>query len=262
MPLDIRDLGELTRLLQEHPEWREPLRSLLLTEELLALPQRFERLAAVVGESLALQRETLAIVRELALVQERQGEQIRQLAEAQRGTEERLRQNGEQIRQLTEQVQALVTWQRGEAGRRNGERYEREIVRRAPFLFAGGDGGSADQPEVRRRLVKRFGSLLAQDVSAEDDPFLADLLWWKGEQMAVVEVSLQVNGDDVLRASRRAATLRQVTPQVTAVVIGEEWATPHTRERAQGLGVNWKVGADLSAGLLAFRQLPSQDTID
>jgi hypothetical protein len=249
MPLDIQDLAELIRLLRQHPEWREPLRNLLLTEELLGLPQRFERLTALVGESLALQRETLSVVRELALAQERQGEQIRQLTTAQQRTEDRLS-------ALTEEVHALVTWQRGEAGRRDGERYEQQVLRRAPFLFVGGEGGSPDQPEIRRRLMERLGSLLAREIETEDDPFLADLLWWKGEQLALVEVSLQVNGNDVRRAARRAATLQQAAAQVKAAVVGEEWATPDTRERARASGVEWKVGADLSEGFLAFRRLP------
>jgi len=104
--------------------------------------------------------------------------------------------------------------------------------------------------------MERLGGLLVREVETEDDPFLADLLWWKGEQLAVVEVSLQVNGNDVLRAARRAAILQQAAAQVKATVIGEEWATPDTRERARASGVDWKVGADLSEGFLAFRRLP------
>jgi hypothetical protein len=322
MSLDVQDLADLLRLLREHAEWREPLRSLLLTEDLLALPGRFERLVSLVSEGVSLQQETLAVVRQLIVLQEHNTESIRQLAdaqqrtedrltaladaqqrtedrltaladaqqrtedrltalieaqqhteerlqrtedrltaliEAQQHTEERLQRLEEQLYQLTEQVRALVTWQRGEAGRRDGERYEREILRRAPFLFVGGEGGVADQLEVRRRLTKRLGRLLANEFRAEDDPFLADLLWWKGEQVAVVEVSVKINGEDVLRATRRAATLRQAGAAVTAVVVGEEWATTETRAHAHALGVEWKVGADLSPGLIAFRQLPAED---
>jgi hypothetical protein len=322
MSLDIRDLADLVRLLRDHAEWREPLRSLLFTEDLLALPQRFERLVALVGENFSLQQETLTVVRQLVVLQERNEESIRQLVEAQQRTEERLtalaeaqqrteehlqhteerlqrleaqmqrlteaqqhteerlaaltqaqqhteerlaaltqaqQHTEEQLRQLTEQVRMLVTWQRGEAGRRDGERYEREILRRSPFLFVGGEGGTTDQPEVRRRLVKTLGGLLASEFPAEEDPFLADLVWWKGEQWVVVEASLQINGSDVRRAVQRAATLRQAGALVTAVVVGEEWAAPDTRERARALGVEWKVGADLSPGFLAFRQFPSEE---
>jgi hypothetical protein len=183
----------------------------------------------------------------------RQGVQIVALTEAQRRTEER-------IERLTEQVQALVSWQRGEAGRREGERYERDVVRRAPVLFYGGHGGAPDQPEVQHRLTVWLQALPAEDIfPTTADPFLADLLWWKGDQLAIAEVAVQVNGEDVRRVVQRAETLRRGGAQAMAVVIGESWATLDNRERARALGVDWKVGDDLSTGFLAFRRLPAPD---
>jgi hypothetical protein len=109
---------EILDLLRRNTAFREELRRQLLTEELLGLP---------------------ALVRELV--------------EAQRRTEERIDRLAEQVAHLAEEVRALVSWQRGEAGRRDGERYEREIVRRAPALFNGGQGGPTDDPWVRQRLI-------------------------------------------------------------------------------------------------------------
>ena len=101
-------------------------------------------------------------------------------------------------------------WQRGEAGRRDGERYERDVVRRAAVLFNGGSGGAPDPPEVQRRLGTRLHTVLAEGIfPSEADPFLADLLWWKGEQLAVVEVSLQIDRDDITRVTQRTNTLRR-----------------------------------------------------
>jgi hypothetical protein len=94
---------------------------------------------------------------------------------------------------------------------------------------------------------------------SEADPSLADLLWWKGERLVIVEVSLQVNGEDVNRARQRAETLRRGGAQAMAVVIGDDWATLDTQERARVLGVDWKVGADLSEGFLALRRLPDME---
>jgi len=140
------------------------------------------------------------------------------------------------------------------------ERYKRDVVRRAYVLFNGGRGGTADRPEVRRRLTRLLWPLLAEDIlAAEADPSLADLLWWKEDRLAVVEVSVQVNGEDVRRVVQRAETLRRGGVQAVAVVIGESWATLDTRERAHTLGVDWKVGADLSEGFLAFRRLAPED---
>jgi multidrug efflux pump subunit AcrA (membrane-fusion protein) len=179
--------------------------------------------------------------------------QVQALAEAQARTEE-------QLAQQVTQLQTLVGWQRGEAGRREGERYERDVVRRASVFFNGGDGGAPDQPEVQRRLAKRLRSVLAEGIlPSEADPFLADLLWWKGDQLVVAEVSLQINGEDVNRVTQRAGTLRRGGIQAMAVVIGEDWATLDTQERARALQIAWKVGNDLSPGFLAFRRLAPED---
>jgi len=43
-----------------------------------------------------------------------------------------------------------------------------------------------------------------------------------------------------------------------AMVIGESWTTPYTRERARTLGIDWKVNADLSEGFLNFRRLTAE----
>src|SRR5215475_12861224 len=181
------------------------------------------------------------------------------LAEAQARTEEQLVRQGVQIERLTEQVQALVSWQRGEAGRREGERYERDVVRRALVLFNGGQGGAPDQPEVQRRVRVLLQSLLTEDILAtEADPTLTDLLWWKGDRVAVVEIAMQVNGEDVRRAVQRAKTLQQGGAQAMAMVIGESWATPDTRERARTLGIDWKISTDLSEGFLGFRRLTAE----
>jgi hypothetical protein len=96
---------------------------------------------------------------------------------------------------------------------------------------------------------------LTGDLShAEDDPFLADIVWWKGEYVAIVEVSRQVDRQDVTRAERRSQTLKQSGRLVMACVIGEQWATPEARAQAQEQQVEWKVAADLSEGFLAFRR--------
>jgi hypothetical protein len=222
MPFTIAEFRDLLRILEEQPEWRAELRRLLGMEELLGLP---------------------SVVRELAA--------------AQKATERQLGRLTECLEHLAEQVQALVTWQRGEAGRREGERYERNVARRAPVLFRGGIGGATDSPEVQQRLSKWLGPLLRGEglLEADEDPTLSDLIWWKGERVAVVEVSLKVNGDDVRRAWRRAGTLQSAGIEALPVVVGEDWANLEVREWAGERGVEWIVGGIPSEGLLAFRRL-------
>ncbi len=220
MPFTVAEFHDLVRLVEERPEWRAELRRLVLTDELLALPEQVAHLRHDTEQGF---QQLAAQVAGLTAAQARTEEQLVTLSQAQARTEEELR--------------WLVSWQRGEAGRRDGERYERDTLRRAPALFNGGQGGAPDHPDVQQRLTAQLGLLLAEDLfDAEDDPFLADLVWWKGEQMAMVEVSVQVDRQDVGRAERRAATLRRSGAPVMALVIGEQARLCRVDPRERALG--------------------------
>jgi hypothetical protein len=151
----------------------------------------------------------------------------------------------------------LEDWQRGESGRRDGERYEQQVIARAPALFYGGSGGGMGEPHIREQLGRWLASLYRQgiEIDEHDDPLLADLIWWKGDRVMVTEVSLKVDAQDVRRAAARARTLRRVGINATPTVIGREWATPDTQALAQQEGVEWMVGSGLSQGFLEFRQI-------
>jgi hypothetical protein len=296
---------QILELLRTDPEFREEVRRLVLTDELLALPSKFDQLVAVVRELAEIQRQQGEQIRSLMEAQKRTEEQVRVLAEAQRRTEEQLQRQAEQIQALTEaqrrteeqlqrqveqihaltetqrrteeQLQALtqqvsalvaaqsrmeeafqwlINWQRGEMGRREGERYERHVIRRAPILFNGGEGGSPYEPMIQQRLASMLSREQREQLfhDEEGDPFLADLIWWKDGQVAVVEISLQVDGYDVIRASRRAQTLRNASIQAIAVVIGRDWANPDAYDAAIRYRVEWLIGSEMSEGLRRFRE--------
>ena len=296
---------QFLELLRTDPEFREEVRRLVLTDELLALPSKFDQLVAVVRELAEIQRQQSEQIRSLMEAQKRTEEQVRVLAEAQRRTEEQLQRQAEQIQALTEaqrrteeqlqrqaeqvraltetqrrteeQLQALtqqvsalvaaqsrmeealqwlINWQRGEIGRREGERYERHVIRRAPILFNGGEGGSPYEPMIQQRLASMLSREQRERLfhDEEGDPFLADLIWWKEGQVAVVEISLQVDGYDVIRASRRAQTLRNASIQAIGVVIGRDWANPDAYDAAIRYRVEWLIGSEMSEGLRRFRE--------
>jgi hypothetical protein len=273
MTFTVAEFHALIRLVEERPEWRAELRRLVLTDELLALPeevarlrqdaeQGFQRLTAaqarteqqlvVLSQAQARTEEHLAALSQAQAKTERQ---LLALSQAQERTEGHLAVLSQAQARMETELHWLANRQRGEAGSRDGERYERDILRQAPALFNGGSGGAADQSNVQQRLTAQLGSLLAGDMlNAAENPFLADLLWWKGEEMAVVEVSLQVDRQDVSRAEQRAATVRRSGVQVRALVIGEQWATAEAREQAQARRIDWKVDDDISEGFLTFRQ--------
>jgi DNA repair exonuclease SbcCD ATPase subunit len=296
---------QILELLRTDPEFREEVRRLVLTDELLALPSKFDQLVAVVRELAEIQRQQSEQIRSLMEAQKRTEEQVRVLAEAQRRTEEQLQRQAEQIQALTEaqrrteeqlqrqveqiraltetqrrteeQLQALtqqvsalvaaharmeeafqwlINWQRGEMERREGERYERHVIRRAPILFNGGEGGSPYEPMIQQRLASMLSREQREQLfhDEEGDPFLADLIWWKDGQVAVVEISLQVDGYDVIRASRRAQTLRNASIQAIGVVIGRDWANPDAYDAAIRYRVEWLIGSEMSEGLRRFRE--------
>ena len=156
----------------------------------------------------------------------------------------------ELVQQVVRQLAALQSWQQGEAGNRDGERYQRSIRKQAWQLLNGGEGGETDEPHVEQKLrgwLIRNGQAIRP--GPEANPVDADLIWWKGDRVAVIEVSIKVNGRDVRRAAKRAQTLRAVGVDAFPVIIGQEWATPETQLNAQQEGVEWKVGDDFSDGL-------------
>ncbi|MDR7400204.1 MAG: hypothetical protein QN144_12990, partial [Armatimonadota bacterium] len=84
----MTDLADLLRLLEERPEWKNALRTVLLGEEFLQLPELVRRLA--VGQE-RIQQELAALAAE-----------VRGLAEAQRRTEERVGRLEQALAELAE----------------------------------------------------------------------------------------------------------------------------------------------------------------
>ena len=254
---------QILELLRTDPQFREEVRRLVLTEDLLALPSKFDQLVAVVHELAEIQRQQGEQIRALMEAQKRTEEQIQTLMEAQRRTEEQLQALTQQVSALVvaqsrmeEALQWLINWQRGEMGRREGERYERHVIRRAPVLFNGGEGGSPYEPLIQQRLTSMLSREQREQLfhDEESDPFLADLVWWKDEQVAIVEISLQMDGYDVIRANRRAQTLRDAGIQAIAMVIGREWANPDAYDAAIRYRVEWLIGSEMSEGFRRFRE--------
>lgn len=116
------------------------------------------------------------------------------------------------------------------------------------------------EPQIRDRVGRWLLPLYRQGVNVppQEDPLLADIIWWKGDRVMVVEVGLKVSKDDVDRAAARAQTLLRVGVSATPAVIGEEWATPDTEALAQQQGVEWYVRGGLSQGFLEFRKLSDE----
>jgi uncharacterized protein Yka (UPF0111/DUF47 family) len=161
------------------------------------------------------------------------------------------------VNRIEPAVRELQRWQRGEVARRKGDDYERLMIQRAGRIFGMGQGGSPrDDASVRQQILMWLDAagLLDEEEDPASDPLEADLIWWKGERVALAEISVKVDRHDVRRAKQRAETLRRAGLTVTPVVIGSQWAHRQTPKIAQREGVESVVKGVYSQGVIDFRR--------
>jgi len=231
----LLDERVLRKLATRAPDVFDTLRRFILTEELLQLPAEFREFRQQVNERFDRLEGDLA-----GFKQE---------------TRERFDRVETVQNQLLEDVRDLRNWKEGEKARRDGLDYQRRVIKRAWRTFGGGEGGWPDEnPEVAYQIDQWLADagIDGNTIDPRSDPQEADLVWWKGRKVAVVEISLKVNGDDVERARLRADTLRQAGLDAIPFVIGLGWAHPETPDNARKLGVEWRIGSEVSDGLREF----------
>jgi hypothetical protein len=218
MPFTVEEFRDLVRILEERPEWRGELRRLVLTDELLSLPEQVASLRATTeGRFQELTRQ----VAELAEAQKRTEGHITDLAEAQKRTEGQVTELAESVRILADGMGEL----KGEAlesrYRAKGLAYFSRMIRRAYVL-------SSDELSIL--VEKAVDSGVLSDDQAQEI-YEADLIV-RGkrredgaEVYLVVEVSWGVGTNDVERAARRASLFAHTGATAIPVVAGK-WVTP------------------------------------
>jgi hypothetical protein len=238
MPFQVEEFRDLIRLLAERPEWRAELRQLVLTDELLTLPELVRALAegqrqlveAQTRTEERLQRLETAVVG-LVEAQTRTEERLQRLetavtalAEAQGLLERRVTDLTAALHTLSDHVGTLTV----DVGELKGDSLERRYRERAPAYFA--------RLVRRTRLVsgEELAGLLegavTQQLLSEEEAEqvgLADLIL-HGRRRAddrdvylVVEVSWGVGPHDVERAAARAALLDKAGLPAMPVVAGK-----------------------------------------
>lgn len=90
MSFTVQDFNDLTRLRVEHPEWRSELRRLLLSDELLTLPQAVRELVEAQQRAEERLQRLETVVESLAEAQRRAEERLQGVEERLQGVEERL----------------------------------------------------------------------------------------------------------------------------------------------------------------------------
>ena len=221
MAFTVQDFHDLITLVTQHPEWRAELRRLVLTEELLALPQIVRDLAEA-------QQRTEQQIAQLVEAQQRTEQQIAQLVEAQRRTERQI----VRLQNDVGELKGIVLEQRY---RTHAFAYFSRLVRRTHAL-------------MEDELVALLEEAVARGVLSEDgmdEIARADVVVrgqrrdGSGDVYLVVEVSWGVGPGDVERAVRRAALLSQTGLQTMPVVAGER-ITDEAAELARAMRA-WQV---------------------
>jgi hypothetical protein len=239
----------LRRLFQADPELQETLRRLILTDALLQLPEKVEPLLQLPEKI-----EPLLQLPERVEALEAAVSELRAIVNRIEPVVNRIEPI---VNRIEPAVMELQRWQRGEVARRKGDDYERLIIQRAGRIFGMGQGGSPrDDASVRQQILMWLDAagLLDEEEDPASDPLEADLIWWKGERVALAEISVKVDRHDVRRAKQRAETLRRAGLTVTPVVIGSQWAHRQTPKIAQREGVESVVNGVYSQGVIDFRR--------
>ena len=185
--LDLPDdelLRRIVTAVAAHPEVREPLLRVLLTDEFLNLPTEVKEL-----------RE--------------------EMREGFRAVNERIDENTRSIRTLT-----------GQMGELRGEAYERRCAEQidAALMHHFDFAALADRTSINRQLVqaRRSGLLTREEYEAGRNIDIIAQEQMEGEtpsRLAVIEVSITFNADDLKNAAERAATIARITGVPTAAFL-------------------------------------------
>ena len=249
MPFTAEEFRDLVRILEAQPEWRAELRRLVLTDELLALPEQMAALRArseqQFQELVEAQRRTDGQVAALADAQQRTDEQVVVLTERVAVLTERVTTLAERVAVLTERVTTLAEEQRRTEGqittlvqaiqtltddvgelkgksleadyRTKGHAYFSRLVRRPHVL-------TSDELTTLVEDARDSGVLLsfdAQEIYDADVVARGRRLEDGTEVYLLVEVSWGVGRQDIERAVQRAALLARLGTPVIPVVAGK-----------------------------------------
>jgi hypothetical protein len=188
----LLDERVLRKLATRAPDVFDTLRRFILTEELLQLPAEFREFRQQVNERFDRLEGDLAGFKQET--RERFDRLEGDLAGFKQETRERFDRVETVQNQLLEDVRDLRNWKEGEKARRDGLDYQRRVIKRAWRTFGGGEGGWPDEnPEVAYQIDQWLADagIDGNTLAPRSDPQDADLVWWKGRKVAVVEIFAQ-----------------------------------------------------------------------
>ncbi len=235
----INTIEDLTRILRERPEWRDEIRKLVLTDELLTLPQRFSEYAASTDRRLD---ELTQIVQELARGQQELRRDVQQLAQS-------LQELTQRFEQYAEITNRRVSSLEGRVGNLEGSHYEAKVVRLLPTRIRHENVANLNNPQVVYPVngnAPALDSLLQRalndgaishdqmiDLTDADAIIAAD-----DNRYAVVESSITLAEGAINRAIERAAIMSSATGSETIPVVASDNIADEERSFAEERGVS------------------------
>ena len=207
----IHDIGDLVRVLQEQPQWAEALRGVLLSRELLDLPERFAEFVELTGKN-------------FKAVDARLGRLESDLSEFKVAVDARFQQVDERFDRMEGRMDnGFGTNYEVKAERSLASHAGQHLGLRRVRVLKGTMAGRDPALEARLERAVDEGVITWEE---HDQLLLADLIFTGRERsgsrelMAVAEVSITAGDYDVDRVAERSRIMGTVTGQtVTAVVI-------------------------------------------
>ncbi len=210
----IKSFYDILQALREHPDWAQQLLSLLLTEELLRLPQKFDKFVEEEFRPLAKR------VERLEEGQQRLEGRVERLEEGQRRLEEGQKRLEEDVAILKKKVSKLEI----DVGSLKGDNLERKVRERAPAYFGKLFRRVRVVPieDWAQRLEDAEENGIISEEQREDAISLDLLVRAKTldgrDILLAVEVSYSLEDKDAERALRRAEVFSKVYQMETIPV--------------------------------------------
>jgi hypothetical protein len=220
MAFTVHDFHDMVVILESEPSWRQELRRLLLTEDILTLPQ---------------------FVRELA-------ESNRKFEARVETRFDRVESDIVELKTDVSQLKTDVSQLKTDVGRFNGRDLER-MVRERPFVYLSRFAlrlQVVDESEIATALEEAVEAAILSESEMEDAKLIDAIARGKRRLDGAVvllacEISAAVNEYDIQRAVRRAGLIAKATRQEVIPVVLGETISERMRQLADQEKVGWVV---------------------
>ena len=238
-------LRQIIDAITAHPEVREPLLRVLLTEDFLSLPKRVDKLQSEFEE---FREETRAGFRAVNERIDETNTEVRSLGQRLDETNAEVSTLGSEVRTLGQRMDEntrAIRRLEGRVGQMTGQAYEDKCRYNIGVILDGWLDGPvvADRAQINAKLLdaRRNGAISREEYQDGLNPDIIARGVEDTDQaafLAIVEASVTFNQDGLEIAARRAAVIEKVTGTSTAAFMATHFDWPDEATAiAQALGV-------------------------